>query len=80
VIDGLVERPGTYDFADIMKGQAIEERIYRFRCVEAWSMVIPWNGFELADLLNRVGVQPRRSTWPSRRWCGPRRCRACAIR
>jgi sulfoxide reductase catalytic subunit YedY len=58
VIDGLVERPGTYDIADILQGQAIEERIYRFRCVEAWSMVIPWNGFELADLLNRVGVQP----------------------
>ncbi len=58
VIDGLVERPGTYDIADVLKGQAIEERIYRFRCVEAWSMVIPWNGFEMADLLNRVGVQP----------------------
>ena len=58
VIDGLVERPGTYDLADILAGQAIEERIYRFRCVEAWSMVIPWNGFELADLLERVGVQP----------------------
>jgi sulfoxide reductase catalytic subunit YedY len=58
VIDGLVDRPGTYDIADVLKGQAIEERIYRFRCVEAWSMVIPWNGFELADLLNRVGVQP----------------------
>jgi sulfoxide reductase catalytic subunit YedY len=35
-----------------------EERIYRFRCVEAWSMVIPWNGFELADLLTLAGVQP----------------------
>jgi len=35
----------------------IEERIYRFRCVEAWSMVIPWNGFELADLLDMAGVQ-----------------------
>jgi sulfoxide reductase catalytic subunit YedY len=58
VIDGLVERPGTYDIADILDGQAIEERIYRLRCVEAWSMVIPWNGFELADLLNRVGVRP----------------------
>jgi methionine sulfoxide reductase catalytic subunit len=58
VIDGLVERPGTYDLADVLDGQAIEERIYRFRCVEAWSMVIPWNGFELADLLTRVGVQP----------------------
>jgi methionine sulfoxide reductase catalytic subunit len=58
VIDGLVERPGTYDLVDVLDGQAIEERIYRFRCVEAWSMVIPWNGFELADLLNRVGVRP----------------------
>jgi sulfoxide reductase catalytic subunit YedY len=57
-IDGLVERPGTYDLADLLAGQAIEERIYRLRCVEAWSMVIPWNGFELADLLNRVGVRP----------------------
>jgi sulfoxide reductase catalytic subunit YedY len=58
VIDGMVDRPGTYDIADVLKDQVIEERIYRFRCVEAWSMVIPWNGFELADLLNRVGVQP----------------------
>jgi len=58
VIDGLVDKPGTYDLADVLKGQTIEERIYRFRCVEAWSMVIPWNGFELSALLNRVGVQP----------------------
>jgi sulfoxide reductase catalytic subunit YedY len=56
-IDGLVENPGTYSFEDIVAGQTIEERIYRLRCVERWSMVIPWNGFELADLLNRVGVQ-----------------------
>ncbi|MBF9045324.1 protein-methionine-sulfoxide reductase catalytic subunit MsrP [Rhodobacterales bacterium HKCCE4037] len=56
-IDGLVDNPGTYSFEDIMSEVEIEERIYRFRCVEAWSMVIPWNGFELADLLNRVGVQ-----------------------
>ena len=57
VIDGLVDKPGTYDLADVIKGQPIEERIYRFRCVEAWSMVVPWNGFELAGLLERVGVQ-----------------------
>ncbi|WP_370253446.1 protein-methionine-sulfoxide reductase catalytic subunit MsrP [Nioella sp.] len=56
-IDGMVDNPGTYSLAEILEGQAIEERIYRFRCVEAWSMVIPWNGFELADLLTRVGVQ-----------------------
>ena len=58
VVDGLVDRRGSYDIADILKDKAIEERIYRFRCVEAWSMVIPWNGFELSDLLDQVGVQP----------------------
>ena len=58
VIDGMVDKPGTYDLADVVKDQPIEERIYRFRCVEAWSAIIPWNGFELAGLLNRVGVQP----------------------
>ncbi|AAV96500.1 protein-methionine-sulfoxide reductase catalytic subunit MsrP [Ruegeria pomeroyi] len=56
-IDGMVERPGDYDFQDILSEMTIEERIYRFRCVEAWSMVIPWNGFELADLLAMAGVQ-----------------------
>jgi sulfoxide reductase catalytic subunit YedY len=56
-IDGLVDRPGDYDFKDILSEMTIEERIYRFRCVEAWSMVIPWNGFELSDLLNMAGVQ-----------------------
>ncbi|MCM2562724.1 protein-methionine-sulfoxide reductase catalytic subunit MsrP [Lutimaribacter sp. EGI FJ00015] len=56
-IDGLVDRPGDYAFDQIMDGMTVEERIYRFRCVEAWSMVIPWNGFELADLLEMAGVQ-----------------------
>ena len=55
-IEGLVERPGQYAFEDILAKMTIEERIYRFRCVEAWSMVVPWNGFELADLLNLAGV------------------------
>lgn len=58
VIDGLVERPGAYDLANILEGKDIEERIYRFRCVEAWSMVVPWNGFELRALLDQVGVKP----------------------
>lgn len=57
-IDGLVDKPGTYSLDDLTEGVTLEERIYRFRCVEAWSMVIPWIGFELATLLNRVGVQP----------------------
>ncbi|MCA0041866.1 protein-methionine-sulfoxide reductase catalytic subunit MsrP [Celeribacter litoreus] len=57
-IDGLVERPGSYGLGDILAKVDIDERIYRFRCVEAWSMVIPWNGFELNQLLNLAGVQP----------------------
>ena len=56
-IDGLVERPGAYALADLLQGLTVEERIYRFRCVEGWSMVIPWNGVPLAALLEKVGVQ-----------------------
>ncbi len=56
-IGGMVDKPGTYGLGDILSGVDIEERIYRFRCVEAWSMVIPWNGFELNQLLDQVGVQ-----------------------
>jgi sulfoxide reductase catalytic subunit YedY len=56
-IDGLVDRPGTYSLEQILSEMTIEKRIYRFRCVEAWSMVVPWNGFELTDLLDMVGVQ-----------------------
>ena len=56
-IDGMVDNPGEYALADLMEGLDIEERIYRFRCVEAWSMVVPWNGVELADILNKAGVQ-----------------------
>jgi sulfoxide reductase catalytic subunit YedY len=56
-IDGLVDRPGTYDLGQILDKMTIEQRIYRFRCVEAWSMVVPWDGFELADLLQMAGVK-----------------------
>ena len=53
-IDGLVEKPITLDYNDLLKTFALEERIYRLRCVEAWSMVIPWTGFELATLLKQA--------------------------
>ncbi|MCB1394969.1 MAG: protein-methionine-sulfoxide reductase catalytic subunit MsrP [Rhodobacteraceae bacterium] len=56
-VDGMVDRPGDYALADLLAGLEVEERIYRFRCVEAWSMVVPWNGVELADVLQKVGVQ-----------------------
>jgi len=52
-IDGEAEVRGKFTLEDILKGQALEERIYRLRCVEAWSMVIPWVGFPVADLLAR---------------------------
>lgn len=57
VVDGLVDNPGTYSLADLIKDQPIEERIYRFRCVEAWSMIVPWQGFQLSGLLTKLGVQ-----------------------
>ena len=52
-VGGLVQNPKTYAIEDLLKFQQ-KERIYRLRCVEAWSMVIPWTGFELGDLLNEV--------------------------
>ena len=57
-VDGMVDKPGDYTLAELLEGLETEDRIYRFRCVEAWSMVIPWNGVELADVLDRVGVSP----------------------
>lgn len=50
-ITGEVEKPGNYHLEDILHRASLQEYIYRFRCVEAWSMVIPWIGFSLADLL-----------------------------
>lgn len=52
-IEGEAELTGKFTLEDILKPHALEERIYRLRCVEAWSMVIPWVGFPLADLLKR---------------------------
>jgi sulfoxide reductase catalytic subunit YedY len=53
-IDGLVKKPMTIDIDALLKLAPIEERIYRMRCVEGWSMVIPWNGYSLSKLLNVV--------------------------
>jgi sulfoxide reductase catalytic subunit YedY len=53
-IDGEVGKPGDYDFDDLVKPYSMEERVYRHRCVEAWSMVVPWLGFRLRDLVSRL--------------------------
>src|SRR5215217_2568838 len=55
---GLVNNPKKYALEDLLKSFPQEERVYRLRCVEAWSMVIPWNGFPLADVLRRAEPLP----------------------
>src|ERR1700737_3214 len=54
-IDGLVDKPMTVDFDDLVKKMPLEERLYRHRCVEAWSMAVPWSGFPLKAL---AGLAP----------------------
>lgn len=56
-VSGMVDKPGDYGVEDLAPDAALEERIYRLRCVEAWSMVIPWLGVPLASVLNKAGVQ-----------------------
>ncbi|MDP2032214.1 MAG: protein-methionine-sulfoxide reductase catalytic subunit MsrP [Polaromonas sp.] len=54
VVDGLVKQPKTWAIEDLLKLSAQEERIYRMRCVEGWSMVIPWVGYSMAELIKKV--------------------------
>ncbi len=53
-VNGLVNKPKTFGLEDLLKGFSQEERIYRMRCVEGWSMIIPWNGFSLSEILKQV--------------------------
>ena len=54
VVSGECEKPGRYSYEDLVSPHALEERIYRLRCVEAWSMVIPWVGIPLASIINQL--------------------------
>lgn len=54
-VEGAVAHPGVYDIDALLKLAPLEERVYRMRCVEGWSMVVPWIGYPLADLIKRVG-------------------------
>ena len=56
-IGGMVNKPGIYDLSDVLGGKSMQERIYRFRCVEAWSMIVPWIGFPLHELLAQIEPQ-----------------------
>jgi sulfoxide reductase catalytic subunit YedY len=58
-VEGEVKRPATYAVEDLFKGLKAEERVYRHRCVEAWSMVVPWLGYPLKDVLSRLEPTPR---------------------
>jgi sulfoxide reductase catalytic subunit YedY len=58
-VEGEVNKPGVYDIEEILKRYPAEERIYRLRCVEAWSMVIPWMGFSLADFIKDLDPTSR---------------------
>jgi sulfoxide reductase catalytic subunit YedY len=58
-VTGEAEKLGTYTLEDILKPHTLEDRIYRFRCVEAWSMIVPWVGFPLGDLLRRFAPTSR---------------------
>jgi methionine sulfoxide reductase catalytic subunit len=53
-VDGEVQKPSTLDIDDLLKLAPLEERIYRHRCVEGWSIVVPWNGYPLSALINQV--------------------------
>ncbi len=53
-VDGLVDKPRNFDLDDLLKLAPLEERIFRMRCVEGWSMVIPWIGFSLSELIKRL--------------------------
>ena len=78
-VDGLCSNPGDYQLDDFIKPSVMEDRVYRFRCVERWSMVIPWRGFPLADAIARAEPDPSakyvafETLWdpeqmPERRW------------
>jgi len=57
-VDGLVKKPADYNLEDLVKPYKLQDRIYRFRCVEAWSMVIPWQGIPLAEMIKTFEPLP----------------------
>jgi sulfoxide reductase catalytic subunit YedY len=57
-VDGMVKKPADYNFEDLVKMSAVEDHTYRMRCVEAWSMVIPWNGVKLGEIIKKLEPLP----------------------
>lgn len=58
-VHGLVNNPKTYDFDDLVRRFPLEERLYRFRCVETWAMAVPWTGFQISHLIKEVDPKPK---------------------
>lgn len=69
-VTGLVNKPQTFDLDDVLKRFPLEERLYRFRCVEAWAMQVPWTGFPFAQLVK--AVEPKRDARFLRFWSASR--------
>jgi sulfoxide reductase catalytic subunit YedY len=57
-VDGMCRKPGKFQLEDFLKPSRVEDRVYRFRCVEAWSAVVPWRGIPLADVIRRADPLP----------------------
>ena len=57
-LTGLVEKPLTLDVEELVATTPLEERVYRFRCVEAWAMIVPWTGFPLSKLIEKISLKP----------------------
>ena len=57
-VHGLINNPKTYDIDDLVRAFPLEERLYRFRCVETWAMAVPWTGFRIADLIKAADPKP----------------------
>ncbi len=74
-IDGLVNKPQKLDYDSLLKLAPLEERVYRHRCVEGWSMVIPWTGFPLKVLLDRVEPKAKAKYVAFTQCCVPMNCR-----
>ena len=71
-VEGECNKPAVYHLEDVLKGRTLEERVYRHRCVEAWSMVIPWVGFPLADFIKKCEPTSRARLSSSPRLSDPK--------
>jgi sulfoxide reductase catalytic subunit YedY len=76
-IDGFCNKPGDYALEDLIKTVDLEERVYRHRCVEAWSMIIPWVSIPLAAVIKRADPQPTATFVEFQTVLGRRKCRVC---